>query len=99
MNMVAQPYPLWIVWDEPDKATRATYYAQVIGWREIWDGSRSTKVSPRTVMPVVIHPETMLPVTLGNDGPAPVSRMAVSEDRRTVSLWKTARQGVHMGLR
>ena len=79
MSMVAAPYTLWIVWDETDGPIRQSHYARVIGWLDVTE-HQAVRSRPGSPLPVVIHPETQLPATLGWDGPASVSRMQVIGD-------------------
>ena len=98
--MAAQPYPLWIVWDETEATARATYHARVIGWRELPGPDRPAEMWPSTgPYPVVIHPETMLPTTLGYDGPSSVSRMDIGDDLRTALHIVVTRRDAHGGQR
>lgn len=76
--MDVQPYDLWIVWDETDGATRQSHYARVLGWLDPTIRTPGGAFVPGTPLPVVIHPDTQLPVTLGHDGPAAVSRMEIA---------------------
>lgn len=93
--MIAAPYPLWVVWDEVDDDARRSHYARVLGWREAPEPDPEQRYT--TPLPVVIHPETLLPATLGYDTAGSVSRMWVTEVVDAARLAVEVRRTEHGG--